>query len=144
MSTMTAGERFLGDFVNYEAKGVPDRAGTDTDDGFDLVRNFLGISSSISSAVSSMCTWKGGSLALVCVDEVHCNLQGRMRRLLAALENPHEAWPVVHVAGTKGKGSTTALLAAMLKSAGYKVGSYTRCLLLCPLCLLFAAVPLHK
>lgn len=37
MSATTAGEQFLGDFVNYEAKGVPDRAGTDTDDGFDLV-----------------------------------------------------------------------------------------------------------
>ena len=37
MSAMTAGERFLGDFVSYEARGVPDRAGTDTKDGFDLV-----------------------------------------------------------------------------------------------------------
>ncbi len=37
MSSTTAGEQFLEDFVNYEAKGVPDRAGTDTDDGFDLV-----------------------------------------------------------------------------------------------------------
>lgn len=36
---MTAGEEFLGDFVSYEAKGVPDRAGTDTTDGFDLVIN---------------------------------------------------------------------------------------------------------
>ena len=34
---MTAGERFLQEFVNYEAKGVPDKAGTDTEDGFDLV-----------------------------------------------------------------------------------------------------------
>ena len=34
---MTAGEHFLQDFVNYEAKGVPDKAGTDTTDGFDLV-----------------------------------------------------------------------------------------------------------
>ena len=49
-----------------------------------------------------------------------------MRRLLAALGDPQEAWPVVHVAGTKGKGSTTAFLACMLRSAGYKVGTYTR------------------
>ena len=53
-------------------------------------------------------------------------MQGRMRRLLAALDNPQEAWPAVHVAGTKGKGSTTAFLACMLKSAGYRVGTYTR------------------
>ena len=37
VSAMTAGEHFLQDFVNYEAKGVPDKAGTDTTDGFDLV-----------------------------------------------------------------------------------------------------------
>ena len=53
-------------------------------------------------------------------------MQGRMRRLLAAMGNPQETWPAVHVAGTKGKGSTTAFLACMLKSAGYKVGTYTR------------------
>ena len=41
MSAMTAGEHFLGDFVSYEAKGVPDRAGTDTKDGFDLVTELL-------------------------------------------------------------------------------------------------------
>ena len=38
MSAMTAGEQFLEDFVSYEARGVPDKAGTDTKDGFDLVR----------------------------------------------------------------------------------------------------------
>lgn len=49
-----------------------------------------------------------------------------MRRLLAAMGDPQQAWPAVHVAGTKGKGSTTAFLASMLKAAGYKVGTYTR------------------
>ena len=50
-----------------------------------------------------------------------------MRRLLADLGDPQAAWPAaVHVAGTKGKGSTVALLAAILRAAGYSAGDYTR------------------
>jgi dihydrofolate synthase/folylpolyglutamate synthase len=49
---------------------------------------------------------------------------GRVRRLLAAVGNPHESFPVVHVAGTKGKGSTVAMLAAALQAAGHRVGRY--------------------
>ncbi|MFZ5754622.1 MAG: bifunctional folylpolyglutamate synthase/dihydrofolate synthase, partial [Bacillota bacterium] len=49
----------------------------------------------------------------------------RITKLLALLGNPHEAVPVVHIGGTNGKGSTTAILAAVLKEAGYKVGAYT-------------------
>ncbi len=49
---------------------------------------------------------------------------GRMRRLLEAVGAPHEAVPVVHVAGTKGKGSTVAMIATMLDAAGYRVGCY--------------------
>ena len=48
MSTMTAGEQFLQEFVNYEAKGVPDKAGTDTEDGFDLVKVHLTLLGAIS------------------------------------------------------------------------------------------------
>jgi dihydrofolate synthase/folylpolyglutamate synthase len=48
----------------------------------------------------------------------------RVRRLLAALGNPHHRLPVVHVAGTKGKGSTVAMLAAALEAAGQRVGRY--------------------
>jgi dihydrofolate synthase/folylpolyglutamate synthase len=48
----------------------------------------------------------------------------RVRRLLAAIGNPHQRFPVVHVAGTKGKGSTVAMLAAVLQSAGHRVGRY--------------------
>jgi dihydrofolate synthase/folylpolyglutamate synthase len=47
-----------------------------------------------------------------------------MRRLLAAIGNPHRNLPVVHVAGTKGKGSTVAMLAAILEKAGYRTGRY--------------------
>ena len=49
----------------------------------------------------------------------------RMRELLARLGNPHEAVPIVHVAGTKGKGSTSAMIAAVLSAAGYRIGLFT-------------------
>ena len=49
----------------------------------------------------------------------------RMERLLAALGNPHRAYPVVHIAGTNGKGSVAAMLASVLHAAGYRVGLYT-------------------
>lgn len=49
----------------------------------------------------------------------------RMRLLLKKLGNPQERFRSVHVAGTKGKGSTCAMVASMLQAAGYKVGLYT-------------------
>ncbi len=49
----------------------------------------------------------------------------RMRLLLKKLGNPHEHFRSVHIAGTKGKGSTCAMVASMLQAAGYKVGLYT-------------------
>lgn len=48
----------------------------------------------------------------------------RMRRLLANLGHPHRRCPVVHVAGTKGKGSVVAMLAGVLQEAGHRVGRY--------------------
>ena len=50
---------------------------------------------------------------------------GRMCTFAAHLGNPHTAYPILHVAGTKGKGSVSALCAAALRQAGYKVGLYT-------------------
>ena len=50
---------------------------------------------------------------------------GRMRTLLKKLGNPHEQFRSVHVAGTKGKGSTCAMTAAMLEANGYRVGLYS-------------------
>jgi dihydrofolate synthase/folylpolyglutamate synthase len=49
----------------------------------------------------------------------------RMRELLRRLGDPHEAVPAVHIAGTKGKGSTAALTAAVLSAAGIRVGLFT-------------------
>ena len=49
----------------------------------------------------------------------------RMSRLLSLLGNPQDRWPAVHVAGTKGKGSTAVMVAEMLHAAGYRVGLYT-------------------
>ncbi len=50
---------------------------------------------------------------------------GRMQRLMAALGNPQRRFKSVHIAGSKGKGSTVAMLANMLHGCGYKVGAYT-------------------
>jgi dihydrofolate synthase / folylpolyglutamate synthase len=49
----------------------------------------------------------------------------RIERLLAALGNPERQVPIVHVAGSNGKGSVCAYLASVLTQAGYRVGRYT-------------------
>ncbi len=49
----------------------------------------------------------------------------RMRTLLRKLGNPQDQFRSVHIAGTKGKGSTSAMVASMLQASGYKVGLYT-------------------
>lgn len=49
----------------------------------------------------------------------------RMERLLAGLRNPHLGLEAVHVAGTKGKGSTAAMIESVLRAAGYVTGFYT-------------------
>lgn len=68
-------------------------------------------------------------------DEALAYMQGRLRlgtklgnerflALLHRLGDPQERLRVVHVAGTKGKGSTTAMAASVLQAAGYAVGMY--------------------
>ncbi len=49
----------------------------------------------------------------------------RMRQLLARLGNPQDALKIVHLAGTKGKGSTAATIASVLRSAGFRTGLYS-------------------
>lgn len=49
----------------------------------------------------------------------------RMFALMEELGEPQEKYPIIHVAGTKGKGSVSALCASALQAAGYKTGLYT-------------------
>lgn len=50
---------------------------------------------------------------------------GRISRLLKLLGSPQLKYPTIHVAGTNGKGSTSAMLASILNEAGYRTGLYT-------------------
>ncbi|NQV38244.1 MAG: bifunctional folylpolyglutamate synthase/dihydrofolate synthase [Candidatus Marinimicrobia bacterium] len=47
------------------------------------------------------------------------------KELLARCGNPHVSFPSIHIAGTNGKGSTSAMIDSILRTAGYKVGLYT-------------------
>jgi dihydrofolate synthase/folylpolyglutamate synthase len=55
---------------------------------------------------------------------IHLGLE-RIQQLLDALGNPHQQIPVIHVAGTNGKGSVCAFLLSILQAAGYCIGRYT-------------------
>jgi dihydrofolate synthase/folylpolyglutamate synthase len=48
-----------------------------------------------------------------------------VRALLGQMGDPHRAYPCIHVAGTNGKGSVSAMLAAVLQRAGLRTGLYT-------------------
>lgn len=49
----------------------------------------------------------------------------RMNRLMRLLGDPQRSFPAVHIAGTKGKGSTAHMIASILGTAGFKTGLYT-------------------
>jgi dihydrofolate synthase / folylpolyglutamate synthase len=49
----------------------------------------------------------------------------RIRAILKALSDPQDSLQIIHVAGTNGKGSTSAFLAAILDAAGHRVGLFT-------------------
>lgn len=49
----------------------------------------------------------------------------RMRELLDRLGNPDRAYPIIHITGTKGKGSTATLAGAILTTSGRRVGIFT-------------------
>ncbi|MBE9092557.1 folylpolyglutamate synthase/dihydrofolate synthase family protein [Tychonema sp. LEGE 07203] len=55
---------------------------------------------------------------------VHLGLE-RIQQLLQKLDNPHQKVPIIHIAGTNGKGSVCAYLSSVLTAAGYRVGRYT-------------------
>ena len=48
-----------------------------------------------------------------------------IRRLIFLLGDPHQAYPVIHIAGTNGKGSTSALIHRILSAHGFMAGLYT-------------------
>lgn len=58
--------------------------------------------------------WRGSKLGL-----------SRMRELLGKLQNPQNKLEFIHIAGTNGKGSTAAMIASILSSAGYQTGLFT-------------------
>lgn len=49
----------------------------------------------------------------------------RMRLLVERLGHPERSYPLIHVAGTNGKGSTVAILESVLRAAGYRTGMFT-------------------
>ncbi len=49
----------------------------------------------------------------------------RVERMLESVGNPHRDFPSVHIAGTKGKGSTAAMIESCLRVAGYRTALYT-------------------
>ncbi|RLW68211.1 MAG: hypothetical protein B6D68_04160, partial [spirochete symbiont of Stewartia floridana] len=49
----------------------------------------------------------------------------RMIALCEAFGNPQQGYEIIHVAGSKGKGSTAAYIAALMNIAGHRVGVYT-------------------
>ncbi|CAI5514530.1 unnamed protein product [Closterium sp. Naga37s-1] len=105
-------EAYLRRFVDYEKRGVPDGAAAAAE--------------ATSEAGSGM--REGGARAgeQGRAGEERFDLQ-RMQRLMDALGSPVSQYKVVHVAGTKGKGSTVHFIASILRAAGLAVGTYTRC-----------------
>ncbi|MFP5501333.1 MAG: bifunctional folylpolyglutamate synthase/dihydrofolate synthase [Candidatus Sericytochromatia bacterium] len=59
------------------------------------------------------------------IDQLQPLKAARRAALLERLGRPQAAFPVVHVAGTNGKGSTVAMVAEGLRAAGYRVGRFT-------------------
>ena len=49
----------------------------------------------------------------------------RIEKFLEYFDQPQNKFPIIHIAGTKGKGSTGAIISSVLQAAGYKVGFYT-------------------
>jgi dihydrofolate synthase / folylpolyglutamate synthase len=71
---------------------------------------------------------KGSAVADVLQQYERFGIDLGLDRILALLErlgNPHQKFPIIHVAGTNGKGSVCAYLSSVLAAAGYNVGRYT-------------------
>jgi dihydrofolate synthase/folylpolyglutamate synthase len=57
--------------------------------------------------------------------DLHALRLDRMRLLMRLLGNPQEQYQIIHVTGTKGKGSTSAMMASILQAGGFRTGLYT-------------------
>ena len=65
-------------------------------------------------------SWKGSTLGL-----------SRTQELLRRIGNPQDKLKFIHIAGTNGKGSTAAMLASVMRRAGYRTGLYTSPYIIC-------------
>jgi len=66
-------------------------------------------------------------IAYICKERIHNNNKhdnSRMLKFLSYIENPQENLKFIHIAGTNGKGSTTTMMANVIKNSGYKVGKF--------------------
>lgn len=70
----------------------------------------------------SLPDWERGTGARIADESL---LLERPRALLSRLDNPQSHYRTILVAGTKGKGSTAAMLESILRAAGFKTGLYT-------------------
>lgn len=69
----------------------------------------------------------------------------RVEALTSRLGMPQNAYPVVHVTGTNGKGSTSLMIASVLSASGYRTGQFSSPYLTCPTeCIRIDGVPLTK
>ena len=100
-------DRLLGTRILYRA----DVASTDLDGG-DSLRTEMSYDETLDYI--HHVTWRGSRLGLE-----------RTRELLSRIGNPERRLRFIHVAGTNGKGSTSAMLERILRCAGYKTGLYT-------------------
>ena len=101
---------FLDGFRDFEREGVPYGAAS-------AAAQASGASTSHASFI--------GNLESSSAAANHVTLSiGGLSRVLLSLGEPHCAWRAVHVGGTKGKGSTSAMVASSLLAAGVKTGRY--------------------
>ncbi|KAF5947565.1 hypothetical protein HYC85_013522 [Camellia sinensis] len=125
---------YLDNLKNYEKSGVPKGAGTDSKDGFDLsrMRRLMELLGNPQSKFKDGAHVHGiwGIFSLTTLSEEVTS--PRMRKTLEEDIN----LLAVHIAGTKGKGSTAAFLSNILRAEGYSVGCYTRYALFTILCAL--------
>ena len=71
----------------------------------------------LSSLINYEVTPRAGAIEKLSLDP--------MRELMGALGDPHRAYPVIHITGTNGKGSTARMIESILNAVGLRVGLYT-------------------